>query len=317
MTRTADLKCCPNWLQRKPPSISPSKTTSFTSTTPTSRRSPSPSLVRFFHFPFLFCLVPITFSYSLTLSLSLFSFLVPFSRSPFWSFPNFNDLFSDMDVEVLFSSSPFGLGQLDQFSYVRANSSMKVQLPTFSRRHSVELPKEQQTGNSMVRVSGGASHKSLPHFAHSLSVLVMESYGQLSVKHAETNAPISRAYVKVYAQNRGSSAAIFFKDGYTVLRGRFDYVSLNRFVFLFFSSFSCFSFTFTCTTFCFFVFFSFFLLLFFSFLFFSFPLFSLFLSFLANIYPNSNALQNVDKFSILVLSEHEGAVIKEAAPPKV
>ena len=37
----------------------------------------------------------------------------------------------------------------------------------------------------------------------------------------------------------------------------------------------------------------------------------------ANFYPNSNAVQNVEKFSILVLSEHEGAVIKEAAPPKV
>jgi len=165
--------------------------------------------------------------------------------------------FFEMDVEVLFSSSPFGLGQLDQFSFVRANSSLTVKLPTESRRYSVELPKAQQTGNAMVRVSGGALHKSIPHFAHSLSVLVMEAYGQLSVSHAVTGTPIARAYVKVYGRN-SSSTPIFYKDGYTDLRGRFDYVSLN-----------------------------------------------------------SNALQTVSRFSILVLSENDGAVIKEAAPPKV
>ena len=132
-----------------------------------------------------------------------------------------------MDVEVLFSSSPFGLGQLDQFSFVRANRSLKVELPKDSRRHSVELPKEQQTGNAMVRVSGGAIHKSVPHFAHSLSVMIMDAYGQLSVTHSITGAPISRAYVKVYSRDHGSSVS-FYKDGYTDLRGRFDYVSLNR-----------------------------------------------------------------------------------------
>jgi len=165
--------------------------------------------------------------------------------------------FFEMDVEVLFSSSPFGLGQLDQFSFVRANRSMKVALPAESRRHSVELPKEQQTGNAMVRVSGGALHKSIPHFAHSLSVLVMDAYGQLSVSHAATGAPISRAYVKVYMKDHSSSVS-FYKDGYTDLRGRFDYVSLN-----------------------------------------------------------SDALQRVNRFSILVLTDSDGAVIREAAPPKV
>jgi len=165
--------------------------------------------------------------------------------------------FFDMDVEVLFSSSPFGLGQLDQFSFVRANKTMKVELPSNERRHSVELPKEQQTGNAMVRVSGGAIHKSVPHFAHSLSVLMMENYGQLSVTHSVTGSPISRAYVKVYGKDRSSSVA-FYKDGYTDLRGRFDYVSLN-----------------------------------------------------------SDRLQSIERFSILVLTENDGAVIKEAFPPKV
>ena len=135
-----------------------------------------------------------------------------------------------MDVEVLFSSNPIGMAQSDRFSFVQANRTLQIQLPSDSRRHSVEIPKEQQTLNSMVRVSGGALHKVQPHFAHSLSVMVMDSYGQLCVKHAVTDAPISRAYVKVYASDSPSSGATFYKDGYTDLRGRFDYVSLNRFV---------------------------------------------------------------------------------------
>jgi len=148
------------------------------------------------------------------------------------------------------------LGQLDQFSFVRANRTVKVQLPSDSHRHTVELPKEQQTGNAMVRLSGGGVHKSVPHFAHSLSVLVMENYGQLAVTHSLSGSPLARVYVKVFARNHDSSVA-FFKDGYTDLRGRFDYVSLN-----------------------------------------------------------SNALQSVSRFSLLVLSEDAGAVIKEAAPTK-
>ena len=179
--------------------------------------------------------IHITYSNLSEVTISFFGSFLPSPLSPPPPPPLFFLLFpaddcsseKEMDVEVLFSSSPFGLGQLDQFSFVRANKTMKVELPSDSRRHSVELPKEQQTGNAMVRVSGGAIHKSIPHFAHSLSVLVMENYGQLSVSHSISGSPIARAYVKVYGKDRSSSVS-FYKDGYTDLRGRFDYVSLNR-----------------------------------------------------------------------------------------
>ena len=63
-------------------------------------------------------------------------------------------------------------------------------------------------------------------------------------------------YVKVYAQMKDGRVR-FYKDGYTDLRGRFDYASLN-----------------------------------------------------------TNELDFVDKFALLVLSEEHGAVVREAAPPK-
>jgi hypothetical protein len=46
------------------------------------------------------------------------------------------------------------------------------------------------------------------------------------VRDSANDKPVSRAYVKVYARLRGGTVR-FFKDGYTDLRGRFDYASLN------------------------------------------------------------------------------------------
>ena len=55
---------------------------------------------------------------------------------------------------------------------------------------------------------------------------MVENYGQVRVTRAEGGKPVSKAYVKVYAQLAGGGVK-FYKDGYTDLRGRFDYTSLN------------------------------------------------------------------------------------------
>jgi hypothetical protein len=46
------------------------------------------------------------------------------------------------------------------------------------------------------------------------------------VRNEESGKPLSKTYVKVYAKMKGGEVK-FFKDGYTDLRGKFDYVSLN------------------------------------------------------------------------------------------
>ena len=96
--------------------------------------------------------------------------------------------------------------------------------------------------------------KSRAYFASSLAVEMVENYGQLRVTHEETHRPLAKVYVKVYARMK-DGAVRFYKDGYTDLRGRFDYASLS-----------------------------------------------------------TNELEAVDRFAILVLSEEQGAVVREAAP---
>jgi acyl-CoA-binding protein len=85
----------------------------------------------------------------------------------------------------------------------------------------------------------------------------MENIGQLKVLRKDQNKPLSKVYVKVYSQSRGGSVD-FYKDGYTDLKGRFDYTSLS-----------------------------------------------------------TNQLDSVEKFSILVMSNEFGAIIRDANPPKV
>ena len=56
-----------------------------------------------------------------------------------------------------------------------------------------------------------------------------EAYGELKVTEKETNKPLPRVYVKVFAQKIGGSASspFFFKDGYTDIRGKFDYAQTS------------------------------------------------------------------------------------------
>ena len=55
---------------------------------------------------------------------------------------------------------------------------------------------------------------------------VVDTFGRLQVLAQEGGTPVEKAYIKVYARNQ-SGEVRFYKDGYTDLRGRFDYASLN------------------------------------------------------------------------------------------
>ena len=108
----------------------------------------------------------------------------------------------------------------------------------------------------LVEITGGGQTKTQAYYSHSLALQVIENYGQLRVTNVQTTNPIAKAYVKVYAQMQDGTVR-FYKDGYTDLRGRFDYSSLN-----------------------------------------------------------TNELEIVQKFSLLIMSDDHGAVVREASPPK-
>ena len=82
------------------------------------------------------------------------------------------------------------------------------------------------------------------------------NYGQLKVTHADDwERPLTKVYVKVYAEIDGQPQ--FYKDGYTDLRGKFDYASLS-----------------------------------------------------------TDEIERASRFSILVMSESNGALVEETKPPQ-
>jgi hypothetical protein len=131
----------------------------------------------------------------------------------------------EMDLEFLFSTNPFVESGGDRFSVIKPNYTTVVKLPKKGDTHVFTLPREFAGKNVLVEVLGSGRRAAQAYYANSLKVQLVEQYGRLQVRHAETGKPLAKVYVKVYAQTPNGTR--FFKDGYTDLRGKFDYTSLN------------------------------------------------------------------------------------------
>ena len=91
------------------------------------------------------------------------------------------------------------------------------------------IPEAFASSNVMIEATLRSTglRRAQPVYNNNLKVHVVENFGQLKVAHGGTGRPLPRVYVKVYAQLPGGRSK-FYKDGYTDLRGRFDYTSLNN-----------------------------------------------------------------------------------------
>lgn len=164
--------------------------------------------------------------------------------------------FYEMDVELLFSRNPFVQQFQGEFNSIKPNFTQKIELAKVAADQKVPLPEKLIGKNVIVEITADGITKTVPYYAHSLAVQTIENYGQVKVTHQVTGKPVAKAYVKVYAK-LGSGEIKFYKDGYTDIRGRFDYASLN-----------------------------------------------------------TNELEQAQRFSILILSDDYGALVREANPPK-
>ncbi len=131
-----------------------------------------------------------------------------------------------MDLELLFSRKPFMQQHSGQFSLIRPNATERVDLPVGSQHKEVLLPEEFHNANVLVEITAAGKTSSRAYYSNALDVSLMENYGQLCVMHQESGRPLSTVYVKVYTR-MANGGVKFYKDGYTDLRGRFDYASLS------------------------------------------------------------------------------------------
>ena len=133
--------------------------------------------------------------------------------------------FYALDVEFLFSTSPFVEEGESSFSFVQPNHREPVELDPAGGEFRMALPPDFSHANVLIEVRGGGIVRREARYANSLSVRVIEAHGQLKVESADTGAPLQSVYIKVYVREDGKVR--FHKDGYTDLRGRFDYISVS------------------------------------------------------------------------------------------
>jgi tetratricopeptide (TPR) repeat protein len=130
-----------------------------------------------------------------------------------------------MDLEFLFSAAPFVSSDPARFSLIQPSKTETLQLAADQTTHRFALPKEYHRSNVLVEITGGGKKQAKAHFANELEVILSQTQGRLQVLHEGEHRPLSKVYVKVYAEVKGTPQ--FHKDGYTDLRGKFDYVSIS------------------------------------------------------------------------------------------
>ena len=131
-----------------------------------------------------------------------------------------------MDPEFSFSSNPFVSEDASRFSIIKPNKSATQALPKSKDTLDVSLPAESAKANVLVEIVAAGQRKAQAYHANPLQLTLPENYGRLEARDSGNNRAVSKAYVKVYARLKNGTVR-FFKDGYTDLRGRFDYASLN------------------------------------------------------------------------------------------
>ena len=129
-----------------------------------------------------------------------------------------------MDIELLFSRNPFVKRFDHQAAYIRPNEVEVVKLAKNKATETIALPKSLASQNVLIEIAAAGETHTEPYFSNSLNVQLIENYGQLRV--TAQGKPLAKTYVKTYARMRDGSVA-FYKDGYTDLRGRFDYSTLS------------------------------------------------------------------------------------------
>ncbi len=134
--------------------------------------------------------------------------------------------FYPIDVEFAFSSRPFADTDRGGAAYVQP---VLVQQATFAKdavTTTLELPPRFHQQNVRIEVAAAGIRRAQSYFANALAVRFLDAYGQVVVTEPDTNQPLPKTYVKVFARLANGEVR-FHKDGYTDLRGRFDYASLS------------------------------------------------------------------------------------------
>ena len=118
----------------------------------------------------------------------------------------------------------------ENFGFVQPNYSTSIKIPPEKINKNdnstlFEIPKEYKSKNLFVEIKSESLKMFDIYLSSNLYVVITESIGELKVIDNNLK-PIIKAYVKVYVE-LSSDEVQFYKDGYTDLNGKFNYIALN------------------------------------------------------------------------------------------
>ncbi|MEI6323950.1 MAG: hypothetical protein WCO91_00735 [Gemmataceae bacterium] len=131
-----------------------------------------------------------------------------------------------MDVELLFSRNPFVQQAGGEFAFIKPNLTKVVKLDTVKGKVDLGLPLELAKRNLLVEVTAAGKTRTAAYYSSAMDVKLFENQGQLKVTSRDGTKPLAKVYVKVYARFADGTVK-FHKDGYSDLRGRFDYATVS------------------------------------------------------------------------------------------
>ena len=150
-----------------------------------------------------------------------------------------------IDLETLFTRDPkiseimnkdknddnnSNINMKEHFGFVRPNYSEVIKIPKEKINKnengtSYDIPEQYRNKNLFVEIKAESLKLFDIYLSSNFNVIISENLGELKVCENNFKA-IIKAYVKVYVELNNNQVQ-FYKDGYTDLNGKFNYLALN------------------------------------------------------------------------------------------
>ena len=120
----------------------------------------------------------------------------------------------------------------EKFGFVQPNFSTVIKIPELKNNNKsnstiYEIPKNYKNKNLLIEVNYESIKLLYLYLSSNLYIMITESIGELRVLDQNLK-PLVKAYVKVYAKLDDENNIIFYKDGYSDLNGKFNYLIINN-----------------------------------------------------------------------------------------
>ncbi len=131
----------------------------------------------------------------------------------------------NIDLEILFSKDPFLKGGVESsLPPIAPNRKIKVPFGKNSTETTYSLPAEFSQGNILIAAESTHTKQLKILDSRQLEARINPTERTIQVIDPETKTALPGTYVKIFAESRDGTVS-FHKDGYTDLRGKFDYLS--------------------------------------------------------------------------------------------